>query len=685
MPKIRTKKSGNVFKSGLLSSEFRKFEKSNFVNFDYNNLTSLNKNIDITPFNDKQTKFYLQDLLTFHYTQEDKYLVSSPNEIPGFKVFATLKKLNKTFLITEDTESDAFILSDKFDESRLSYYTQEKYKKSIDIKSNPPENEKAYFSFSRNTEEIEGVNLGKFTYGSRNTNTAYWDFGIKRWVFLGDGNKNYFNSVQDFLEAPILTNNVQEQTNQTQGSIKYSGGNITTTFGFPSDKKFASPPSSQLSMKDYILQDFNLEKIKVRIKLSYDFDTNITRSFFNYLNFFVINNRKNNEATLNSINDDTFDLANFYRTSDISQNKLTLVNSHRTHELESSTQNNFSISNTLTTAGDLTQEFVDALNLPFYFPDLENHEVRELVCHSKILIHNNGTSKFSQEFIQNDADHVIDVSSEDSHDITFEFVPTVQGKYGINIDKLTTISNLSFYPSCRAYGKGFLNRPGSRSEIMRNENFELVEGDDILVEDGDITIKEMLTTRTNAEYVLKASDNLTFGLTFSPGMGFSQTSNIGKDLLTIVNGLDIKLVGTYKKQELDEVKHFSNIIQKNITQYLKIGGEELDDRNESLIHNKKAYYNRVREKDLATGITSFYFKENGEKGSSINSTQGFFTESVIDSQGVNKLFWNYYRFGHFADYIKTDPWHPVENKGNETNVKKRTYDSSYNLLATEYL
>jgi hypothetical protein len=703
MPKIRIKNSGNISKSGIVSSEYKKFEKNNFINFKDESFNAIDIPSKFSPFNDDITVNYVEDLLagSLDYYYDTSSQLSSPSELSPIKVIKTPRKINSLKVNVRDEEiSDSKKLSSYKDIA--SNIENEKSHLKLDILL---EKDEVEFQFSKNTNDIKTFEVEDQTIESKNTCTAYWDFNLNRWLFLGDIRRNYYLSETEFLKSPIAFNPItsyfdtSSTKNNTGFKTKTTGGNVTSSFGFPYDIKFKPLETSCLKMSNFIEQDFVLEKIKINFDLEFLCDNTIN-SVFNYLNFFIINNR-DVELEKDLLGDkDLSDAGTYFIFND----KDSFTRKSRQANLDSINEINrvFSIYD----VDDQTQETnYNILNFIGEETGGESNKssVREIVGFSKLVFKNQGidltsnTDSFDEKTIENDADYFFKKINEISFlglttessitrlpiDLTFE--PCVQARYNIN----TPFSTLEFIPTSLNTGRNHLNWSSSRSNTCMNE----IADNEVIGETNasrNITLDVYNKTRESSKYILRKTDKLTFGFSFSPNMHFDVAS--GNDLIKILSGINITLYGNYKSNNIDYVKTNKSFIQDNIKIDLVKNGTYSDIINESIFHSKSLYFNRVKKTFIIntgggqSSFDAFINKESGNVGSSINATETKYKKVLEDNENKNnKMFWNTWHFGLFADFIKTSCWQNEKSaKNSEKNVRRVWFENyEFSSLPTE--
>ena len=695
MPKIRTKNSGNISKSGVVSSEYRKFEKNNFINFKDESFNSIDIPSKFLPYNDDITVNYIED--TIDGSIDNFYNVeaqlSSPSEISGIKVNKVPRKINSLNVKARDEEVTASKKLTPYKELTSSI-ENEKSSLKLDIVL---EKDEVEFQFSKNTNDIKSFEINEETIESKNTCTAYWDFSANRWLFLGDIRRNYYDSEVEFLKAPIafnpLTSYFDQNTtkNNTGFKIKTTGGNVTSSYGFPYDIKFKPLETSCLKMTNFIEQDFILEKIKINFDLEFLCDNTIN-SVFNYLNFFIINNR-DIELEKDLLGDKDLRDAGTYFIFDEIKNSFT--KKFRNANLDSIDEINRVFSTY--DVDDQTQETnYNILNFIGEETGGESNKssVREIVGFSKLVFKNQGidltnnTDSFDEKTIKNDADYFfkkineisfLGITTESSTTrlpIDLTFSPCIQTRYNIN----TPFSTLEFIPTSLNTGRNHLNWSSSRSNTCINE----IADNEVIGETNasrNISLDVYNKTREDSKYILRKTDKLTFGFSFSPNMNFDIAS--GNDLIRILSGVNITLYGNYKSNNINYVKTNNSFMQDNIKIDLVKNGVCSDVINESIFHSKSLYFNRVKRTFIipaASGQTTFegfINKEDGNVGSSINATETKYKNVLEDNENKNnKMFWNTWHFGLFSDYIKTACWQNEKSvKNSDRNVRRDWFEN----------
>jgi hypothetical protein len=676
MPKIRIKNSGPENKSGILSSANKKFQKENFVDYKPENFNSVNPSVNISPFDDKKTIDFLVGTndSTLPKAIDSKNYISTPSTHDDITVNRIPSKVQDNYLIGE--VNNEFTRNSSFRETSLKGNENEKKSKlKIDIDLAGKD---GYFQFAKNLDTEQNVQIGGETILARNSNVGYWDFSLKQWVYLGDINKNYFNIGADILEAPIAFTSLTSSSNNSGMNISTTGGDPTTTFGFPFDVKFQPLDSSKLDMSNYISQDFVLDSVRV----SFDIDYLGNRSDYTqlqYLNFFILNNR---EFENNSIPDEVYDDASIYFIDADPKTSGDI--------LYYSFKRDWSL---IDTTGDIRKFSIydgDTGAISTTGIPVENSENRDLVFYNKILLANIGTTQDHSYNLQNavvDSDFYTGLQSSGVNRVSGKIEIKTDTNIGVTYrDKKDKMAQAEIYPTCYNHGRGYLNRQTSRSKNFGAEHYP---ADVISVNENDSykPVSHLSSTRKSASYVLKSSDKLTFGVSFSPNMSFEQGS--GLDLVKILGGMSITLYGSYESNNEPFVKTNIVDIHDNIKRDIEFNGDNSDELNESLIHSKTLYFNRREIASISLGgysISIIGQKETGLLGSSINCVESFHKEVLIDEPDKkNKLFYHTRRFGHFSDYIKSSPWQVHEEKNPKYNVYRRWFSGfkQYDPFSTD--
>lgn len=694
MPKIRIKNSGNISKSGIVSSEYKKFEKNNFINFKDESFNAIDIPSKFSPFNDDTTVNYIENILTgsLDYFYDTSSQLSSPSELSGIEVNKIPRKINSLKLKAKEEEINNRKKLTPFKETDSNIENEKSHLK-LDILL---EKDEVEFQFSKNTNEVKTFEVEDQTIEAKNTCTAYWDFGLNRWLFLGDIRRNYYSSETEFLKAPISFNPItsyfdeNSTKNNTGFKTKATGGNVTSSFGFPYDIKFKPLETSCLKMSNFIEQDFVLEKIKINFDLEF-FCDNTINSVYNYLNFFIINNRDIELEKDLLGTKDLIDAGTYFIFND----KDSFTRKSRQANLDSINEVNRAFS--FYDFNDETQETdYTVLNFIGESTGTESNKssVREIVGFSKLVFKNQGidvtnsSDSFDEKTIQLDSDYFFKQINETSTiipttlssitrlpiDLTFE--PCIQSRYNIN----TPFSTLEFIPTSLNTGRNNLNWTSSRSNTLKNE----IASNEVIGEttaSREISLEVYDKTRATSKYILRKTDKLTFGFSFSPNMNFDIAS--GNDLIKILSGINITLYGNYKSNNINYVKTNKSFIQDNIKIELVKNGTHSDVINESIFHSKTLYFNRVKKTFIIntgggqSSFDAFINKESGSVGSSINATEVTYKNALEDNQNKNnKMFWNTWHFGLFSDFIKTYPWGNEQSaKNSDKNVRRAWFEN----------
>jgi hypothetical protein len=371
MPKIRTKKIGNIEKSGILNQNFRKTLRddqhlSNFVLRDnFHNNYSIDN--DVIQYNDNNTILFIEKSVNSTLGIEDKYfsvnnkLIHTPNnfyqinessfnvnKITESKDYNHLiyenyknelnndkyKPFNEDFITIETISSssydDLITKTSSFDSifynKKQEQYQVKKDYEEINVNFNK---QFVYMSFNKNTDMSIINNYVKFPsstawntseccfYAGTN-NTLYLDKSSNNKArFLGHTNLKSGFDIDDFVQYSnyITHNPLTIYPDDVIGtSAKFINGNSVSNpisdFGFPYSNEYEGKNEVLVPASDFINEDFILEKIHVEFKLqNFAISNNQSIPCFNTLNFFVIN-QKEDINTINKQYDNLFYDAN---------------------------------------------------------------------------------------------------------------------------------------------------------------------------------------------------------------------------------------------------------------------------------------------------------------------------------------------------------------------------------------
>lgn len=686
MPKIRNKPNlilnGSYRKkSGILTRSLKniiKKEKSyNRFTLSGYNFLSVSKKTSINPYNDNNTINFVYDDVNPVFCVDDIYkarnkVLHSPNE------FDTTDTVNK--LVTSGICSN-FILENFEDlDSYLTPFVDNKNKRvdqettsshAISIELDFADD--CRLSFNKATDLSSQISLLGENYNAHNGNIVFFNFEDKKWEYLLDINKNYFENIDEFLKAPIAFNSLE--TNK-QNKVEQSSTAVPiNTFGFPYEKRFQGMKRHLFSLKSYISDLFVLEGIRVNIcnSLKAESTTSDNSSILNSLSFFVLNQRSNlNGNSFSSLGNDTKSIE-FYNTNQISLKNV----SHEIGGTYSSQYNTYTIVSNTGEANESSQVITGSVDQGSISYTEKQSSQRELVAYTNFVNYSSSI----------DSDSIVDKkkveSDANNYNETIQ-LPTLPSNFAeLSYDKkniesysiinmpvynsrLETISEFKVYPSSK-----FETRSGCsyRSERSVNTVFEPQKNTKSSTDDNGVNLTFGSEDKKPNGYVLHPSDNLIFGFSFDTNKNINilNTSKLGKDISILHDKVSIELIGRYMRNE----KYFSDCSPNYYLRgSLSIQGNAkniVDDVGMSNIYlNKGAYYDGNVYTPLPLGGALDI--PNIDSGALFNSNSKAFSNylkvknenekildnpdsPIIDGVFYNSAFLSYLSFGQPKDKL----------------------------------
>tara|TARA_S200000501_G_scaffold374374_1_gene423788 strand:- start:202 stop:2895 length:2694 start_codon:yes stop_codon:yes gene_type:complete len=355
MPKIRTKKIGNIEKSGILNQNFRKTLRdeqhlSNFVLRDiFHN--SNKKDKDIVQYNDNNTIFFTEKNINSTLGIENEYfnvnnkLIHTPNSFyqtndNTFNVNRTVVSKDYHDILYENYQNE--LSSDRFEFFNENFVTLETIsastydelipktssfdtiaydfkKKEYQIKKDYKEinidfnKQFSYMSFNKNTDlstvnrYVKFPNFGPWSTTSEccfytgTNNTLYLDsLENSKTKFLGKVDIKSGNNIDIFKYNYITHNPLTIYPDDTVGvgaAYKLANGksisNPISDFGFPYSNEYEGKNEVLVPASNFINEEFILEKVYIEFKLqNFAISNNQDIPCFNTLNFFILNQKE---------------------------------------------------------------------------------------------------------------------------------------------------------------------------------------------------------------------------------------------------------------------------------------------------------------------------------------------------------------------------------------------------------
>lgn len=725
MPKIRTKQiyklndGSFIKKSGILTrslksaikkeNEYKSFFKDSF----YHN--SLGRHINSLPYNDNNTVDFIEKTVNNTFPVEEVYklnnkILHTPNE------FDTSNKINK---IVTSTNYNMFLKENYIDDNESLFNDStilsrdELSNNEKEIRINLSFSEPCRLSFNKDSNSNQTVNLDNTNYNCINAPVVYYNFEDKKWDYLGDIEKNYYNSITDFKESPIAFNSIN--TTKTNKISSQSLGYPINTFGFPFDDRYQGLDRHLLKANKYITKPFLLEKIKIKFKGSSraETDSNLSLSILNSLNFFIINQRKNlNKSSFTNLSLDSGSF-NYFTVTQVSGSD---VYNHNTESITYSVDEFpafSSIQNTGSSSESISLK--DTHDSNSTYSELSSSQ-RELISYLSIVNFASGGADESSinidiESIRNNSDYIHEDSSKPSdtaffakcnYDKTIEVIGDI--KTPSYNKKLESFSSFNIYPFSK-----YTNRTGTEYNTERSEKSDYTISSDVSTssDDASTTLSISKNSSKSNHYVLLPSDELILGFSFNPSMKLLSNNKIGRDVYLLNDIVEVSLIGNYyqkeKKTKTNRVT-FKNNSYKKINYFDSVSNTDEVGMN-NIYLNKGAYYDaKVSKTVLLTNGEEFTLTINNVNSGAVfessNTATVFATtftnfKKLIDSneEKIDTLpegskdnthqYLSYFNFGHVSDRLNHNRFSVFKDLSlNKTyyTVLKKFRDKAFNEI-----
>ena len=723
MPKIRKKqiyklndgsfikKSGNLTRSlrNIINKEtsYKSFFKDNF----YHNRDGISLNA--LPYNDNNTVSFIEKSVNNTFPVEEKYklnnkILHTPNEFDTSNTISKIvtSKQYNMFLKENYVEEDASFFNDS---SLINKNDLKDSKEEIRISLNF--SEPCRLSFNKDSNSSQTVSFNSESYNCLNSPVVYYNFNQNKWDYLGDVQKNYFESINDFSSAPIAFNSISPVKNN---KIKnQSVGYPINTFGFPFDDRFQGLNRHLLKVNKYIRKPFLLESIKIRFKGTSRAETESNFSFhiLNSLNFFIINQRKNlNENSFTNLNLTNGNYDYFTIGEGYQQNSNSLTYS----------VNNFPDYTDIDKTNTIGENYT-LLNSSNSSPTYEENSSsqRELISYLNIVNFSSGGLDESSinidiDNIRKNADFIHEDLSQSNDSAIFancnysDKVIEVTGNIRTPIyhDKHESFSKFNIYPYST-----YSNRTGTEYNTERSDRSDYSEKVNQLtsIDDSGTSLTISGDASKENKYLLLPTDEILIGFSFNPHMRLSSTNKTGKDIYILKDNIEVSLVGSYYQKE-SKVKTnkitFKNNSFKKINHFESVNSTDSVSMN-NIYLNKGAYYDtKVSKSFLLTNGQTFTFTINNvnsgaffESSNSLTIAAKTFTnfKKVKDEKEENidllpeggkdytSQYLSYFKFGNISDRLNHNRYSvfkDLETSITYYTVLKKFRDNSFNEITS---
>ena len=686
MPKIRNKP--NLFsngayrkKSGILTRSLKNIIKKKkafdrFTLSDYNFL-SVAKKVNINPYDDNSTINFVYKDVNPVFSVDDSYknnnkVLHSPNE------FDTTYNVNK--LVTREICSN-FILENYEDlNSYLTPYTDNKNKR-VDQKTTSSHvipidldfAEDCRLSFNKRSDTPVQIDLLGENYNAHNGNIVFFNFEDKRWEYLLDIDKNYFENIDEFLKTPIAFNSIK--TNTSTKIVDSATGIPINTFGFPYEKRFQAMNRHTISLAPYISQGFVIEEVRVKLcnSLKAESTSSDNSSILNTLSFFIINQRKNlNSLSFVNLNANQREIEHsvFNPTTGYKQ----LLTKNITHAIGGeilSFPNSFTIVTNTGTPTETNTVVIGSSDVNTIVHEERQSSQRELLTYVNFVNYsspNSSDNSIDKTSIKKNADVYNEKIGAPENSLNFADLNVnrktvevcsrlVSPVYN---QRLSSLGTFDIYPASK-----FETRTGCiyKSERSLSTVFEPAKKITSTVDDNNVTVSFSSEKNKENPYVVYPTDSLTFGFSFDTNKDISPSSSskLGKDVLILHDKVSIELIGRYIRD--------NNYFVDNSENYHLKGSKKIRGNTKNIVDdfgmnnmylNTGAYYDR-----------NIYTTINNVLVDIPNVISGAVTHY---NNPENKL-----GSGSFSRYRKVEDINEqhIDNDLSLSNLKKIKYNSFY--------
>ena len=724
MPKIRTKQiykliNGNfIKKSGSLTrslkniikkeNRFKAFFEENF----YHNRDGIS--LSTLPYNDDNTVDFVEKNVNNAFPVEDKYklnnkILHTPNEFD-----TSDKKIKK---IVTSNQYDMF-LRENYIQETTSLFNDSAIANKEDLKNNKKEIrisldflEPCRLSFNKDNSSSQTVSFNSESYNCLNSPVVYYNFNERKWDYLGDVQKNYFESINEFSNAPIAFNSINPiKSNKIKNQTI---GYPINTFGFPFDDRFQGLDKHLLKLNRYIKKPFLLEGIKIRFKGTSRAETESNFNFYilNSLNFFILNQRKNlnkssfSNLDLTSGNYDYFIIGEGYQQN---SNSLTYSVDNFPEYTDIDKTNTIGENYTILNSSNLNPTYTES-----------SSSQRELISYLNIVNFSSGgiddsTINIDIDNIRKNADFIHEDLSQSNDSTIFancnysDKVIEVTGNIRTPIyhDKHESFSNFNIYPYST-----YSNRTGTEYNTERSDKSDYSEKVNELtsIDDAGTSLTISRDSSKENKYLLLPTDEILIGFSFNPSMRLSNNNKSGKDIYILKDNVEVSLIGSYYQKE-EKVKTskvtFKNNNFKKINYFESINNTNTVGMN-NIYLNKGAYYDlKISKSTVLTNGQNFTLTLNNvnsgaffESSNNLTIAARTFTnfkkvsdeneENLDTLVGGNKDYTNqylsYFKFGNPSNRLNYNRFTSFKdlalNKSYYTVIKKFR-DSSFNEITS---
>ena len=654
MPKIRTKQiyklnNGQYIKrSGTLSRSLKNIIKkeNNYKSFFKESFSHNTSGVDINtvPYDDRKTILFVEKSVNSTLSIEDKYktdnkILHTPNE------FDTTDKINK---VVRSNVYSMFVKENYIDEQQVPYNDSYFIDKS-EIEDNKEEirirlefDEPCRLSFNKDSSSSQTITLNNTSYNCSNSPMVYFNFSSKKWDYLGDINKNYFNNITDFSDSPIGFNSIP--TAKTNKIDNQSLGYPITTFGFPFDDRFQGLSRHVLNANQYISKPFILEGIKIKFKGTSraEIGSNFNLQILNSLNFFILNQRKNlNKSSFYNLGLDSGSFDYFTITQVAGSGVYNQNSQNISYSID-----NFPIYTDVTKTNTIGESstLLDNSNSNPNYTDLSSSQ-RELISYINIVNFSSGGVDESSlnidiEAIRNNSDFIHEDLTQSSDSNTFAncnydnkvIEVTSIVKTPVSHNTLESFGKFNVYPSTN-----FRNRTGTeyKSERSRSSDYSLKNELKTSVDDAGKSLSISKNSNRQNYYMLLPTDELIIGFSFNPNMSVNSGNKSGRDIYIIEDSLDISLIGRYYQKDIpikSRNVRYKNNSYKRVNYFEQLNLSDSVGTGNAYL-NKGGYYDSkaVKSTTLKNKDTFYYFINSTNSSAEIEKQSDVIKPIVISN------------------------------------------------------
>lgn len=645
MPKIRNKKSEIEYfdknRSGVLTKAYKKIltdsdNHQGFFPLVIGNNTN-NSDCSSNPYYDNNTIVFKKEFAHMSIGSEINNIVHTPSSLNG-DIF-NLKNINNKTINTNNDIKNSYNIDFK------PYIDKEAIEKNYDYFNINLKFNDLKLCMNKNKNFYQTIEINNNVYECLNAPTVLWN-KKNRWDYVGDITQNYFNDINSFLNAPIAFNCLSfydEKLNQSEHDI---GGKPITTFGFPYDVKFQPKDDHELNAGDYISEDFYLKKIIVKFKNNLIKDEILQKPLLSYLNFFILNVRKKSNESL-------------YLQKDIENaNKYKFV----FEDIVIQNTRNFSLSDAdgeirkfsyFENENIIVEENDDCVTNEIKYIDVISYG-NELIYFDSI---DENKNIYNENFLQSNSELQY-IHTENFKTIELNVKDTKSFGY------CDYFSNFKIYPSKFNENKNFMNQNSNRCTTI---NSEIFSSNSHMIED---TFYQKINifdkTSINSDYLLKTTDKLVLGISFSTPCNIVDEENYSKEIMYILDNITFTFLGEYKNNE-NRVSFTSNSDLNSINSYrLFNGNSHIFYKNKT--DEKTSSYNQYQNKIIdRTGANHYKISNKGLISSRKLYLNLLYEYEKSDENSYDKL---YYLTDDFGQSFNNLNYTIIYNSEQDTNITR---------------